>query len=106
MSAHTKQGPSAFGRRWQVSPNGITLFLRHPKVQSCEPDRTIHAAQIRVDVWQRVAILIRDGVDSSVVNAQPVRAVFLFNENYIRCPWARGRFHDVIFYELFDLLVY
>jgi len=76
--------------------SGTQIYRAKPGCSHCS-SQCIEAV---VNQWQRVAILVRNGIQSSVVNAETQTSVFLADEDDVRHPETGSRLNNAVAFHL------
>src|SRR5512142_623961 len=76
------------------------------KINLGEYSGTFKLIEQIIDPGKRVRVFYGDFIESSVVNAHPLRLVFLLYKNHRSTPWGSTRTYVPLFFQLFQLFLY
>jgi len=84
--------------------NGYIIISR-AQIQGAKPGWSGQSIQTVIYQWRRIAILVSNGIYSSVVNAETEISVFLTNEDDIGLPWTGSRLNNAVTFHFFYMSV-
>ena len=80
-------------------------MISQAEVERQEPPRAVHRVQARVDSQQGVRVLLAGLVQTTVVDAETQRSVFLPQPDDVRRPSADSWFDDALLQHQLRLLI-
>ena len=92
--------------RAQAQVSSAQADLARAKIDLGEYSGTFKLIEQIIDPGKRVLVFDGDFIESSVVNAHPLRLVFLLHKNHRSTPGGSTRTYVPLFFQLFQLFLY